>query len=651
MKKILYILLFVPVVLFGQDNYSLSFDGVDDYIDFGVPQNFFEDTFVISVVFKPEEFNTNFSCLASRWNNCGQQSWWFGIAQGRRLHFGSNGDDIYYSNENMFQYSDAWIHYSVVRIGNQAKFYLDGVLVDNEINFFTDNNSYELEKLLIGAKNNADDNCSPNGNSIFPDFFNGKIYNLNIWDVALNVDEIQFFMNCPPTGNEEHLVGYWNFNEGSGDTVYDISGNGNNGTIHGATYSEDIPDNICVEGCLDTLAANFNNLAHISDDACEYLGCMNQDAINFDETATIDDEQSCVYSQDYVHGLWNQVDDVAIEFSDYQQQATTSLSSMQQALETWNTTIDLSAGWNMFGYGCPSSIDVADGLSNHTESIIITKDNNGNVYMPEFGFNGIGDFTPGFGYQIKLTEAIEGFSLCDWYVNDIPEDNIITLQEEVEELQAELDSIYGCVDETACNYDETAVLDDGSCYNNDLGCGCDAPGPIDGYDCAGNILPQYQVGDIAEGGIVFYVDETGEYGLVAALEDLPGTYEWGCYQQEVNGADATGIGTGYQNTLDIVNQQCSSENGGVIAAQAVLYTEINGYSDWYIPSKDELVEMYNTIGNGGSDGNVGNFINTFHWSSSEYINEFFAWVVNFNDGWTVNGDKYYSGRVRVIRAF
>jgi len=37
MKKLLYILLFVPIALFGQDNYSLSFDGVDDYIDLGMP--------------------------------------------------------------------------------------------------------------------------------------------------------------------------------------------------------------------------------------------------------------------------------------------------------------------------------------------------------------------------------------------------------------------------------------------------------------------------------------------------------------------------------------------------------------------------------------------------------------------------------------
>ncbi|MAJ98050.1 MAG: hypothetical protein CMD07_02085 [Flavobacteriales bacterium] len=84
--------------------------------------------------------------------------------------------------------------------------------------------------------------------------------------------------------------------------------------------------------------------------------------------------------------------------------------------------------------------------------------------MPEFGFNGIGDFTSGFGYQIKLTEAIDGFSLCDWYINDIPEDNIVSLQEEIENLQAELYSIYGCMDSLACNYYPEANVTDGSCW-------------------------------------------------------------------------------------------------------------------------------------------------------------------------------------------
>ena len=50
------------------------------------------------------------------------------------------------------------------------------------------------------------------------------------------------------------------------------------------------------------------------------------------------------------------------------------------------------------------------------------------------------------------------------------------------------------------------------------------------------------------------------------------------------------------------NQGCLTEDGGVTAAQAALDAEISGYSDWYLPSKDELLEIYNTIGNGGPEG-------------------------------------------------
>ena len=46
----------------------------------------------------------------------------------------------------------------------------------------------------------------------------------------------------------------------------------------------------------------------------------------------------------------------------------------------------------------------------------------------------------------------------------------------------------GCMDESACNYNELATDDDGTCYNNDLGCGCDEPAADDGYDCDGNCL-------------------------------------------------------------------------------------------------------------------------------------------------------------------
>ena len=166
----------------------------------------------------------------------------------------------------------------------------------------------------------------------------------------------------------------------------------------------------------------------------------------------------------------------------------------------------------------------------------------------------------------------------------------------------------------------------------------------------------YQVGDLAEGGIVFYVDETGEHGLVAAMEDLEGAFEWGCYSGNVDGADGLAIGTGYQNTIDIVNDNCLPQDGGITAAQAALDAEINGYSDWYLPSQNELVEMYYTIGNEGPEGNIGgfetNYVLELYWSSSE-INNYNARTVSFDTGDSIDegGAKHNLHSVRVIRSF
>ena len=76
-------------------------------------------------------------------------------------------------------------------------------------------------------------------------------------------------------------------------------------------------------------------------------------------------------------------------------------------------TIDLNEGWNMIGYPCADPIQVEDAMLPLVNEISLLKDNNGDVYWPEYGFNGIGSLNKGFGYQIKLLEAIDGFGLCD----------------------------------------------------------------------------------------------------------------------------------------------------------------------------------------------------------------------------------------------
>ena len=126
-------------------------------------------------------------------------------------------------------------------------------------------------------------------------------------------------------------------------------------------------------------------------------------------------------------------------------------------------------------------------------------------------------------------------------------------------------------------------------------------------------------------------------------------YEWGCFGENTDGANGTSSLTGYQNTLDIAIQ-CSTENGGTTSAQEALAYESESYNDWYLPSKEELVEMYMTIGQGSSNGNIGGFINEFYWSSSEN-DDFKSWGVNFGYGFNFYTDKYLTARVRVIRAF
>ena len=428
-------------------------------------------------------------------------------------------------------------------------------------------------------------------------------------------------------------------------------------------------------GCTDTIADNYDYLATIDDSSCYRYGCMSNWADNYDSNATIDDGSCYKYGCTNVYAL-NYDEFVTNDNGTCEYEIITQLTLSNDA---WNIYINLDEGWNMFGYGCPNPIDVVEGLSNHTDKISLVKDNDGSVYIPEFSFDGIGNLTPGFGYQIKLTDAIEGFSLCENYINDVSandlesileelssnsdsllqmNNNIVSLQEEnanleneVANLESELDSIYGCTYSWACNFDETASLDDGSCYNNDLGCGCDVPGPIEGLDCAGNELPQYQVGDYAEGGIVFYVDSTGENGLVAAMESL-GSFEWGCYGIDINGNNSSvspelwAIGTGSQNTLAIV-AGCSEIP--IAASEALAYVS-EGYDDWYLPSFDELELIYYTIGNGGPEGNIGGFGGGYFWSSTEYNNINAAYVQFTNDD--SGGDpKEFPRNVGVIRAF
>lgn len=91
------------------------------------------------------------------------------------------------------------------------------------------------------------------------------------------------------------------------------------------------------------------------------------------------------------------------------------------------------------------------------------------------------------------------------------------------------------------------------------------------------------IGQNYEGGFIFYVDNTRQHGLVAATKDQ-GSFNWGCDWTGISGAYGTVFGTGNQNTIDIITSCTDSGSAAFICTKLVL----NGYSDWYLPSIDEL---------------------------------------------------------------
>ncbi len=162
------------------------------------------------------------------------------------------------------------------------------------------------------------------------------------------------------------------------------------------------------------------------------------------------------------------------------------------------------------------------------------------------------------------------------------------------------------------------------------------------------------VGDFHEGGVVFFVDDSKIHGLVCATRPALGTlFEWGCRGTEISGADNLEIGGGQQNTLDIVND-CNSDSD-IAAIQCDVFF-LNGFSDWFLPSKLELNQMaiHRDLINATATANGGLLFNegTYYWSSSEFSPN--SALARSFDGIAVSFtviDKFSTAIVRPVRAF
>jgi hypothetical protein len=164
-------------------------------------------------------------------------------------------------------------------------------------------------------------------------------------------------------------------------------------------------------------------------------------------------------------------------------------------------------------------------------------------------------------------------------------------------------------------------------------------------DIMGNATPV--IGDVYGGGKIAYILQPGDPGYIAGeihgLIDHTDYYyyiEWGCDNINIVGAEGTAIGTGLQNTIDIVNG-CTQPQ---FAAKTCFDLVSEGYSDWYLPSKYELDKLYiNRV--------ILNIPEYEYWTSTESGPQK-AWTLNFLDGYFNQQPKtFILAKVRPIRSF
>jgi hypothetical protein len=166
---------------------------------------------------------------------------------------------------------------------------------------------------------------------------------------------------------------------------------------------------------------------------------------------------------------------------------------------------------------------------------------------------------------------------------------------------------------------------------------------------------EYIPGDIGPaGGLVFYVNPNfaadGWRYLEAAPFDQSEGAKWGCFRTAITGAKGSVLGTGQQNTMDML-AGCPTPG---TAADLCAGFALNGFSDWFLPSLEELMEMYRNLKDTGAwdFGDRGIVDNVNYWSSTQVTADM-ARHLDFAD----NGlrshydDKDFPRRVRAVRAF
>ena len=240
MKKYILVTIVFISSLFC-DDHSINFDGQNDFVI--IPDNAALDltnNYTLEAWIFPESFSW-LAGIISKYQTSAANGYMLRLTS--QAPYTGLGFDEKITNTGVLS-ANQWHHIAAVNDNGQRRLYINGSLTS-----------------ISGSALNVISNSDPIrlGSDYSSRYFDGRIDEVRIWNIARNQEEIVSSMDSSLTGQESGLVAYYNFDEGSGIILNDLTGNGHNGTVVGGLWSS----GYSLSGLLGDI--NFDEILNVYD--------------------------------------------------------------------------------------------------------------------------------------------------------------------------------------------------------------------------------------------------------------------------------------------------------------------------------------------------------------------------------------------------